>query len=226
MGTDPVAGNDRTAGAIVNTGTIDSVGSSSILICENKFISDGTTSTPISVVGLARTGDTLLTGDVSIINNDVTEIYDIDLVPMIYNISSSVVESTIPVTCRGNIGHASESAYLYTATIAASETGLVSINCGFRPSRIEVRAISNNASTGAFWIGSVHWDRGGERTDLGVSVNTGNWSQGLTSEFYRLQDASGNTTCSAEFLSWNIDGFNFNVLNASYAVQLQITCIP
>lgn len=222
IGTAPIAGTAIASKPVVNTGTLDSVGCNGIHIHDNDFIDDRVTSPASGIVGLTRSGTANLSKNIAIANNDRSGFVDVS-VPMIHEEVVNVMSAEMSISCKGNIGDASEVAKKVTAQIAVSDTGLKTVDVGFRPSQVLVRAALNNGSLGGSWNGSVFYST--SSTDCGVAANMGGWSVVVDDEFCRITDSAGVTIFSAEFTAWTPTGFTYTVITATQITNLQMICI-
>lgn len=222
IGTAPIAGTAIADKPLIATGTLDSVGCNGVHIHDNDFIDDRVTSPASGIIGLTRSGTASLSKNIAIVNNDRSSFVDTS-VPMIYEEVANVMNAEMSISCRGNIGDASAVAQKVISQIAVSGTGLKTVDVGFRPSQVLVRAALNNGSLGGAWNGSTHY--AATRQDSGVASNMGGWSTVFDNEFCRITDAAGVTIFSAEFTAWTPTGFTYTVITATQITNLQIVCI-
>lgn len=220
VGQPPIAGDSVSATGVIETGSFSSNGANNHRYTENAFIDTRDTSGAEALVSLTK-GASDLTKNITISDNDRTRFVDTSI-PLVAS-PADVMNSEMSINTQNNIGDVTESPVVILLSFDTPDTGSFSIDCGFRPSYIEVFAAPNNANDGSSWIGRVIYDKSGN-TDFGIKI--GNRTALNTNDAVRLENTGPVTECLIEFTSWDIFGASFSVTTITKLVNVRFVCYP
>lgn len=224
-GLPPIAGNEKSAkdGALVSVGNFLNVGCKNTEIKGNHFI-DNREESVGSIFKQVKNGAGS-NSDTCVIEENYINFQN--EYKMLDTSVPGVWLPTMPIFMKNNYGHASESAVFIQKTISA--TGLIDIEVGFRPSKVEVYGVVANNSLGRISIGAFSWSRDGARNDFSLSyasLNDDANARITTNEAIRMIDQSGATVLSAEFVKWVENGFQINTVSLSNSSSVIFVCHP
>jgi hypothetical protein len=229
VGSASVAGNAVPDWAVIETGSLGSSGAEGQLISNNWFIDDKPTSLASGIVGLTKSGFNNLSDNISIIDNDRTGFLDTS-VDMIHSpFAGTIMKPRMALTTRGNKNDASEVGKVESLQVSVGFTGIITVDVGFRPSKVRVYAALNSGTLGASFNGELFWEalpNGGAtvKNGSGITDNNSNWAVIVDQPIYRINDGSGSQVCRAEFVAWTETGFSINVISSAQLTNVRLFC--
>jgi hypothetical protein len=143
--------------------------------------------------------------------------------------AGTIMKPRMALTTRGNKNDASEVGKVESLQVSVGFTGIITVDVGFRPSKVRVYAALNSGTLGASFNGELFWEalpNGGAtvKNGSGITDNNSNWAVIVDQPIYRINDGSGSQVCRAEFVAWTETGFSINVISSAQLTNVRLFC--
>lgn len=216
VGSAPIAGELITNQPILQIGSYPSEGANNNKFYNNRVVDTRTTSPLVSVVFLSR-GQLNVTSNVVIEGNDVSGIVDTSV--KLVDSLNDVMEPDMTITTRNNVGTVDMSPVI--VNITTTTTGVVSIDCGFCPSIVDVYA-TTVSNTGQSWSGKIIHSLTGGEAGARLGSQTGLYEDVVAS----VVNNTGATAMTMLLDKWTLSGFDVSVSTITQNCEVTFICHP